>query len=81
MLSRLGNFNDKPEDFHSWKASFISVVKDLGATPAKEIDLFVKYLGVESKRYAVSLRSVYLSDLAEGREKIWERLALKLQSS
>lgn len=74
LLSRLTNFNDRPDSYRSWKASFKGVVNDLGANPSEEIDLLIRYLGAESKQHAVSLRSVYVCDPAMGREQIWNRL-------
>jgi hypothetical protein len=48
LLSRFVNFDDKPESYESWKASFQSVTRELGVTPFEEMDLLVKWLGPES---------------------------------
>lgn len=74
LMSRLTTFSDRPEAYRAWKSSFQSVVKDLSATASEEIDLLIKYLGPESRKHALSLRSVYVTDLVVGREKIWTRL-------
>ena len=38
-----------------WKSSFNEVVKEIGATPSEEIDLMIKWLGSESKEFALSI--------------------------
>lgn len=73
-LSRLSNFNDKCENYHSWTGTFIDVTKKLGISPTEEIDLLIKWLGFESKRSAMSLKIAHPNDPVEGLAKIWERL-------
>ncbi|CAG2227238.1 unnamed protein product [Mytilus edulis] len=52
LLSRFTNFDDKPETYESWRASFQSVTRELGVTPFEEMDLLVKWLGTESSKFA-----------------------------
>ena len=73
-LSRLYQFNDKPESFRVWKCSFNEVVKELGVTPSEEVDLLIKWLGPESKKQALSIRSCYSYNPQKALEKVWERL-------
>ena len=73
-MSRLSRFNDKPENYQCWKASFSDVTREMGVSAAEEFDLLVKWLGPESQRHAVSLRSAYSKDTSAGLRKIWERL-------
>jgi hypothetical protein len=40
LLSRFVNFDDKPDSYESWRASFQSVTRELGVTPFEEMDLF-----------------------------------------
>lgn len=53
MLTRLVNFDDKPENFVAWKASFKSVVHDALITPLEELDLLIRWLGPESKEQSL----------------------------
>ena len=46
-LSRLSVFNDKPENYITWKSSFSEVINEMGVSKSEEIDLLVKWLGVE----------------------------------
>ena len=50
LLSRLTQFNDKPENYFMWKTSFKSIVKELGVTFTEELDLLCRWLGPESSR-------------------------------
>lgn len=48
----LTQFNDQPETFRAWRASFINAIKDLNLSPSEEMDLLVKWLGRESAEHA-----------------------------
>ena len=74
VLSRFTNFNDRPENFSSWKASFRSVVRELNVSAFEEMDLLVKWLGPVSSASARSIRSANAENPERGVEKIWERL-------
>ena len=74
LLSRLTSFNDRPEAYAVWKASFKSIMKELNVTPFEEMDLLVKWLGPESSRNALSIRMSNPNDPARGLQRIWERL-------
>ncbi|KAK3096719.1 hypothetical protein FSP39_002652 [Pinctada imbricata] len=74
IFSRFTNFNDKPEHFATWKASFKSIVKELGVGAFEEMDLLVKYLGPVSSDFARSIRASNVDNPAGGVRKIWDRL-------
>jgi hypothetical protein len=66
LRSRFVNFDDKPESYESWRASYQSATKELGVTPFEEIDLLVKWLGPESSRLAKSIRAANVHDPPRG---------------
>ena len=74
LLTRFTNFDDKPEGFASWKASFHSITQDLCISAFEEMDLLVKWLGTESSKFARSLRSANTHDPDSGLSRIWDRL-------
>ena len=74
LLSRLSKFNDKAEFYAVWKASFDNIMSELNVSPTEEMDLLIKWLGPESSKKAVSLRSANASNPQRGLERIWERL-------
>ncbi|XP_033979973.1 uncharacterized protein LOC117477426 [Trematomus bernacchii] len=67
-------FDDKPENYWSWKASFISATKDLNLTAREELDLMTKWLGPDSMQQAKRIRAVHVLNPAAGVNMIWQRL-------
>lgn len=74
LFSRLTAFNDKPEMYAVWKASFGNIMRELSVTAMEEMDLLVKWLGPESSRQAHSIRASNVSDPSKGVTRLWERL-------
>ncbi|MES9969565.1 MAG: hypothetical protein ABW092_05990, partial [Candidatus Thiodiazotropha sp.] len=74
LLSRLSHFNDKPESFAVWKASFKNIMRELSVTPFEEMDLLVKWLGPDSSKHALSIRSSNADNPARGLQRIWDRM-------
>ena len=74
LLSRFVNFDDKPDSYESWRASFQSVTRELGVTPFEEMDLLVKWLGPESCKFAKSIRAANAHDPPRGLQRIYDRL-------
>ncbi|XP_036952751.1 uncharacterized protein LOC119018863 isoform X1 [Acanthopagrus latus] len=67
-------FDDKPENYWSWKASFLSATKDLNLSPREELDLMTKWLGAESSEQAKRIRAVHVLNPAVGVNMVWQRL-------
>ena len=57
LLSRLIKFSDRAKNYRVWKVSFKSIVTKLKVTPFEELDLLVKWLGVDSSRQATNIRA------------------------
>ncbi|CAG2227235.1 unnamed protein product [Mytilus edulis] len=74
LLSRFTNFDDKPESYESWRASFQSVTRELGVTPFEEMDLLVKWLGTESSKFAKIIRAANAHDPPRCLQRIYDRL-------
>lgn len=74
LLSRLTPFNDQPETFGVWQASFGKIMNELDVTASEELDLLVKYLGPVSGKYAISIRNANASNPYRGLRFLWERL-------
>ncbi|XP_073668774.1 uncharacterized protein [Paramisgurnus dabryanus] len=67
-------FNDCPENYSAWKASFLTAIRDLNLTAKEEMDLLVKWLGADSREQAKRIRAVHVKNLDRGLQMIWERL-------
>ena len=74
LPSRFSAFNDRPDTYETWKATFTAIIKELNVTPFEEMDLLVKWLGPESKRFASSIRTSNIHNPFTGLHRIWERL-------
>nr|XP_054596974.1 uncharacterized protein LOC129163443 [Nothobranchius furzeri] len=74
LVSELDKFDDKPENYLSWKSSFISGTEHLDLKVGEEIDLLIKSLGPESARHARRIKAVNISKSAVALRLIWERL-------
>ena len=57
-----------------WKTSFKSIMSELSVSPFEELDLLIKWLGHESKKFAMSIRFSIPTQPKEGLECILERL-------
>ena len=67
-------FTDQPETFTAWKTSFQGILKELRATPGEELDLLIKWLGTESRKFAMSMRTANPMDPQKAVQLIWQRL-------
>ena len=74
ISSGLLSFDDHPENYWAWKASFCSSTEDLNLTAREELDLLCKWLGPKSSEHAKRIRSVHIHDAAAGVSMVWQRL-------
>lgn len=72
--SGLYQFDDKPENYRAWYASFTSTTNDIGLSDVQLLDLMIKWLGKESCEYVKRIRAVYVGNPSEALNKAWERL-------
>ncbi|KAK7885901.1 hypothetical protein WMY93_025522 [Mugilogobius chulae] len=74
LTSGLNKFDDTPEHYQAWRASFINAIEPLGLTPSEEVDLMVKWLGKESSVHAARIRAVNVDQPMNGLKAVWSRL-------
>ncbi|XP_046568492.1 LOW QUALITY PROTEIN: uncharacterized protein LOC124276870 [Haliotis rubra] len=55
---RLTKFSDNPAEYQMWKTGFRNIGSELNLSPSEEMELLVRWLGVESGRYASSITIV-----------------------
>lgn len=70
----LSKFDDKPESYLRWKATFQSTIRDLGLTASEEMNLVIRWLGPESSEHAKRLKAVNIKHPPAGLNMIWVRL-------
>ena len=79
-LNRLSSFDDKLEMYNVWKAGFCDVVRDLKLSPNEELYLLIKYLGMKSKKQAVSIRAANANYPQRAIDHVWEWLEERFDS-
>ncbi|XP_061189704.1 uncharacterized protein LOC133197612 [Saccostrea echinata] len=62
------------QNYTVWKLGFLNILKELRVSPIEELDLLTKWLGPESKKYALSIRSANTLQPERGLSLIWARL-------
>ncbi|XP_062413903.1 uncharacterized protein LOC134105319 [Pungitius pungitius] len=67
-------FDDRPESFRAWRASFLNAIRGLDLSAGEEMDLLVKWLGHESAGHARRIRAVNVNHPERGLAMVWERL-------
>ena len=66
--------SSRSESYYVWKTMFLNATAELNLSSSEIFDLLINYLGPESRKWALSLRSANLNDPAKGIEKLWMRL-------
>ncbi|XP_060772289.1 uncharacterized protein LOC132883105 [Neoarius graeffei] len=74
IATGLLQFDDRPENYRAWKASFLNTTTSLNLSAKEEMDLLVKWLGKESGEQAKRIRGVHAYNPARGLDMIWQRL-------
>ncbi|KAM4012210.1 uncharacterized protein ACNLHF_005183 [Anomaloglossus baeobatrachus] len=74
LTKGLLKFNDRPESYRAWRASFRNATAGLDISANEEIDLLVKWLGNESAEHAKRIRDISINHPSKGLCLLWERL-------
>ncbi|KAK3088225.1 hypothetical protein FSP39_016350 [Pinctada imbricata] len=74
LLSRLTCFDDKPENYRTWKVSFKTVMNELNVSSLEELDMLVKWTGPESKKQVLNIKAANVENPIVGLTKAWNRL-------
>ena len=70
LLSRISSFSDRPEMYAAWKATFRCIVNDLYLSPIEELDFLIKWLGPDSRRQAISIKTSNARDSQKGLQRV-----------
>ena len=74
LMNRLTVFTDEAVKYPIWRKTFRSVINEIQIEPFEQIDLLVRYLGTQSKRFAESVRLSSECNPNKALSLIWERL-------
>lgn len=61
-MTRLTTFDEKPENYITWKTSFKTIVSELSVTHSEETNFLIRWLDQESVWHAKTIRWSLRSD-------------------
>ncbi|XP_075445032.1 uncharacterized protein LOC142488412 [Ascaphus truei] len=68
------SFDDRPENYRTWKFTFKDAINSLDFSAREELNLLFKFLGNESREHAKKLRAANANQPQVGLDLVWERL-------
>ena len=74
VSSGLLKFDDRPENYWAWKASFANSTIDKILSAREEMDLLIKWLRPQSAEKAKCIRAVHIHNVSLGLQMVWRRL-------
>lgn len=70
ISSGILRFDDWPENYWVWKASFLSAIQDFEVMAEEELDLLSKWLGPQSAAQAKRFRAAYVNNNTPGLQMV-----------
>ena len=67
-------FEEKPENYRSWQATFQAGIKEYGSDAREELDYLIKYCGRSYAPHLQRIRNAHLHDQEGGLREAWARL-------
>ncbi|KAK3703199.1 hypothetical protein QZH41_004966 [Actinostola sp. cb2023] len=80
ISNKVEKFDDQPENFRTWKATFKSMIRDINITASEELSLLAEYTTRESKKLVQRLRNAYIENPDEGVKETWRKLCERFGS-
>ena len=80
ITKKVEKFNDNPEDCHTWKTSFKTMLKNITITPQEELSLLTEYTSKESRKLVQQLRNAYIQNPVKGVQEVWIKLGERFGS-
>ena len=81
IANKIEKFDDRPENFNTWKAAFKNMTNDVNITASEELPLMLAYTTGQSKRLVQRLRNAYIENLAAGVQESWKKLGERFGST
>ena len=74
IANKIEKFNDKPENYHVWKESFLNMVRNVHITPSEELSLITEYTTNSAKTLVQKLRNTFIRNAEAGLREVWRKL-------
>ena len=77
---KVEQFDDRPENFRTWKTSFMNLIRNVPMTPSEQLSLIIEHTSNESRKLVQRLRNAYVENPERGVQVVWEKLAERFGS-
>lgn len=74
IANKIEKFDDNPMNYHTWKASFNNMIKNVTISPSEELSLLIEYTTRTSKQLVQRLRNAYIANPDKGTAELWRKL-------
>ena len=81
ISNKIEKFDNRPENFHTWRASFKNTTRDVIITPSEELSLLIEYTSGDSKCLVQRLHNAFIEKPAEGVKETWKKLEERFGSN
>ena len=81
IANKIEKFDDRPENFNTWKAAFKNMTNDVNITASEELVLMLEYTTGESKRLVQRLRNAFIENPAARVRESWKKLGERFGST
>ena len=81
IANKIEKFDDRPENFNTWKAAFKNMTNDVNITVSEELALMLEYTTGESKRIVQRLCNAYIENPTAGIRESWKKLSERFGST
>ena len=81
VANKIEKFDNRPENYRTWKASFENMVRDVNITASETLTLLIEYTTSQSKRLVQRLRNAYVENPEEGLKEAWKKLSERFGSN
>ena len=77
VKSSLSSFDDKPENYRTWQATFQGAIREANLGARDELHALIKNCGRSSTNQLQKISNAYINNQAEGLKEAWARLDKK----
>ena len=81
LISKIEKFDDRPENYHTWKGSLENMIKGVNLSPSEQLSLIIEHTTNESKRLVQRLRNAFIENPGEGLKQVWCKLGERFGSN
>ena len=81
ISKKIEKFDDRPENYHTWKGSLENMIKGVNLSPSEQLSLIIEHTTNESKRLVQRLRNAYIENPGEGLKQVWCKLGERFGSN